>query len=186
MRRAGSSSPPRTGRSTDERAQIETSLAAVEELDHVAVVSNPLEGGGEAVSEDGRTGFATVVYDVQQTELEKEDGEEFEDAARQGEGDGLQVEASGELIDLAAQQDAPVGELVGVAIAILLLTLLFRSLAAMFVTLVGALVGVIISQMILAAVAKPLGIPDFASPTRRDARSRSRNRLLALDHQPGP
>jgi putative drug exporter of the RND superfamily len=33
----------------------------------------------------------------------------------------------------------------------------------MFVTLVGALVGVLLSQLILAAVAKPIGIPDFAT-----------------------
>lgn len=155
------------GTVADKRDQIEESLAAVGELDDVAVISDPFGKGknaGEgAVSEDGRTAYATVVYDVQQTELEKKDGEAFEEAARTGEGDGLRVEARGELIDLAAQQEAPVGELVGVAIAILLLTLLFRSGAAMFVTLVGALVGVIISQMILAAVAKPLGIPDFAS-----------------------
>jgi RND superfamily putative drug exporter len=44
-----------------------------------------------------------------------------------------------------------------------LLTLLFRSLAAMLVTLIGALVGVIISQLVLRMVAGPLGLPDFAT-----------------------
>ena len=57
------------------------------------------------------------------------------------------------LIDLASEQDAPVGELVGVAIAIVLLTLLFRSLAAMAVTLVGALIGVMAGQILLTALA---------------------------------
>ena len=57
----------------------------------------------------------------------------------------------------------PVGELVGIAIAILLLTVLFRSLTAMAVTLLGALTGVLISQLVLAAVSEPLGIPEFAT-----------------------
>jgi RND superfamily putative drug exporter len=73
------------------------------------------------------------------------------------------VQARGPVVDQGSQSDAPVGEIVGVLIAILLLTLLFRSKAAMLMTLVGALVGVIISQMVLAAISGPLGIPSFAA-----------------------
>ena len=118
---------------------------------------------GLRVSEDGRTALSTIAYDRQSTELEPEDGKELEKAARTAEGDGLSVALRGESVDLASQQQAPVGELIGVGIAIILLTILFRSLAAMFVTLIGALVGVFISQLILAAVSKPIGIPDFAT-----------------------
>ena len=45
------------------------------------------------------------------------------------------MSARGILIDLASEQEAPVGELIGVGVAIILLTLLFRSLAAMAATL---------------------------------------------------
>src|SRR4029079_14492038 len=106
------------------RDAIEGALGSGSELDHVSSVSDPLDPKGGAISEDGRTAFATVVYDVQQTDLEKEDGEALESAAEEAERDGVTVEARGELIDLAAEQDAPVGELIGVAIAIVLLTLL--------------------------------------------------------------
>ena len=67
------------------------------------------------------------------------------------------------LIDLASEQTFPVGELVGVAIAFILLTLLFRSGAAMAVTLVGALIGVMAGQILLTALAAPLDLPAFAS-----------------------
>ncbi len=67
------------------------------------------------------------------------------------------------LVDLASEQEAPVGELVGVAVAILLLTLLFRSLAAMAATVLGALIGVMVGQILLVALAAPLGLPAFAS-----------------------
>ena len=67
------------------------------------------------------------------------------------------------LIDLASEQDAPVGELIGVLIAIVLLTLLFRSGWAMGATLIGALIGVAAGQILLAALAAPLGLPSFAA-----------------------
>src|SRR6185436_10924318 len=59
--------------------------------------------------------------------------------------------------------DAPIGELIGVGVAIILLTLLFRSFAAMGATLIGALLGVMLGQILLAALAKPLGLPSFAA-----------------------
>ena len=75
----------------------------------------------------------------------------------------MQVEARGYLIDLASEQDAPVGELIGVLIAIVLLTLLFRSGWAMGATLIGALLGVAAGQILLTALAAPLGLPTFAA-----------------------
>ena len=144
------------------RRAIEAALDKVGRLDHVTSVADPLADGGGSLSEDGRTAFATVQYDIQPTELEKQDGEALEATARGAERGGVQVELRGQPIDVAAESDVPVGELVGVAIAILLLTALFRSLAAMAVTLLGALIGVLISQLVLAAVSEPLGIPEFA------------------------
>ena len=48
-------------------------------------------------------------------------------------------------------------------IAIVLLTLLFRSGWAMGATLVGALLGVTAGQILLAVLAAPLGLPSFAA-----------------------
>jgi RND superfamily putative drug exporter len=156
-----------SGRLTDapKRAAIETAIADARKLPHVTGIADPLAAAGVgdgAVAPDGRTALATVQYDKQVIDLKKEDGKRLETAARTAQRGGVGVELRGEVVELAAQQTAPVGELVGVAIAILLLTLLFRSGAAMFVTLIGALVGVALSQLILAAVSSPLGIPDFA------------------------
>ena len=44
----------------------------------------------------------------------------------------------GMAIDIGDEQAAPIGELIGVAAALLLLTLLFRSVVAMTLTLVAA------------------------------------------------
>ena len=59
-----------------------------------------------------------VRYSLEPDELDKEDGEELLAAAETAEQGGVDVSARGVLIDLASEQEAPVGELIGVAIAL--------------------------------------------------------------------
>jgi RND superfamily putative drug exporter len=152
------------GKITDARprAAIEGALTKVKGLDKVETVGDPFAKGG-TISRDGRLASVEVRYSAEPNDLKKADGQQLEAAARTAEQGGVDVAARGILIDLASEQSAPVGELIGVAIAIVLLTLLFRSKAAMGATLVGALVGVMIGQMLLTALAHPLGLPQFAS-----------------------
>src|SRR5919107_866112 len=152
------------GKVTDSgpRAAITGALEKVRGLDGVEEVADPFAEGG-TMSRDGSLAAVTVRYSTEPQDLDKADGEALLDAADTAEKDGVEVSARGILIDLASEQDAPVGELIGVGVAIILLTLLFRSLAAMAATLVGALIGVMVGQILLAALAKPLGLPEFAS-----------------------
>jgi putative drug exporter of the RND superfamily len=152
------------GRVTDAqpRAAVEDALREVRGLKGVAQVADPFAEDG-TVSRDGRLAAVDVRYRLEPADLDKEDGEALEEAARTAERGGVDVAARGILIDLASEQDAPVGELIGVGIAIVLLTLLFRSVAAMAATLVGALIGVMVGQILLAALAQPLGLPSFAT-----------------------
>ena len=143
------------------RAAIEGSLAKVRALDGVALVASPFEPGGQ-VSRDGRLASVDVRYSTDPAQIEKEDGEALIAAGETAE-PAVQVEERGYLIDLASEQDAPVGELIGVLIAIVLLTLLFRSGWAMGATLIGALAGVMAGQLLLAVLTAPLGLPSFAA-----------------------
>jgi RND superfamily putative drug exporter len=147
----------------DQRAAVQASLAAVRKLAKVTEVSDPFAPRSGALSRDGRTAFSTVTIDLEPADFDKAVGEKFVNAARSGEKNGVSVEMRGPLADIAAQQEAPTGELIGIALALILLTILFRSLAAMLVTLLGALVGVMISQLLLRAIAPSIGIPDFAT-----------------------
>lgn len=152
------------GRITDpeNRAAVERALGEVRQLDDVATIGDPFAPQG-ALSPDGRLAAVDVRYDLDFSDAEKEDGEALIAAAETAEQAGVQVEARGVLVDLASEPSVPVGELIGVAVAILLLTLLFRSGAAMGATLAGALIGVVVGQMALAALSSPLGLPDFAT-----------------------
>ena len=126
-------------------------------------VSDPLAAQGGAVSQDGTIAAAELAYPIDPADLEKETGEQLEKALEPARDAGLDVASRGMVVDLAAEQEVPVGELIGVLIAIVLLTILFRSGAAMAATLVGALIGVMVGQILLVALAKPLGLPEFAS-----------------------
>src|SRR5215212_3728185 len=130
------------------KSAIQGALEKVRRLDGVEQVADPFAEGG-AVSRDGSLAAVEVRYSTEPQDLDKADGEALLKAADTAEKDGVEVSARGILIDLASEQDAPVGELIGVGVAIILLTLLFRSLAAMGATLVGALLGVMVGQILL-------------------------------------
>lgn len=153
-----------SGKITDAgpKAAVQGALAEVAKLDNVISVADPFARGG-AISPDGTLASVDVRYSTEAADIKKKDGEALEAAAATPEDSGVEMSQRGIVVDTAAQQSFPVGELVGVAIAILLLTLLFRSKAAMGATLVGALLGVAVGQMLLAALAEPLGLPSFAA-----------------------
>jgi RND superfamily putative drug exporter len=144
------------------RAAIAEALREVKTLDDVEQVADPFAEGG-ALAPDGKLASVDVRYGVDPGDLDKADGDRLLEAAKTAEDGGVDVAARGILIDLASEQEAPLGELIGVGIAILLLTLLFRSLSAMAATLIGALLGVMVGQILLAALAAPLGLPAFAT-----------------------
>ena len=145
------------------REAVEGAIAELGALEGVDQVSDPFAQGG-ALSPDGMLAAVDVRYTTDPADIEKEDGESFIQAAESTEGQGgVQSEQRGLVVDIAVEQTAPVGELVGVALAIVLLTILFRSGAAMAATIVGALIGVITGQILLAALAQPLALPEFAT-----------------------
>jgi RND superfamily putative drug exporter len=146
----------------ERKAAIEGALEEIRALDGVAVVTDPFEEKPPRISQDGRIAASDVRYTLAPEDVEPEHGEALEEAARTAEQGGVEVALRGIVVDIAGEQEAPVGELIGVAIAIVLLTLLFRSAASMGATLVGALLGVMVGQMLIAALSRPLGLPEFA------------------------
>ena len=78
----------------ENRAAVEGALEEVRGLDHVEQVEDPFAEGGR-VSQDGRIAAVDVRYDVEPIDLDKEDGEALEGAARTAEEDGIDVAARG-------------------------------------------------------------------------------------------
>ena len=153
-----------TVRDGERPAAIAEARRAIAEVPQVTSVSNPLaeRGGGATVSEDGTIAFATVQYDRPAFEVEQSEAQELETAARAAEGDGLEVAMRGPVVDVAEQQMAPIGELIGIAVAVIVLTLVFRSVAAMLITLISALIALAGGMLLLTLGAGVTTVPEIA------------------------
>ena len=79
-----------------------------------------------------------------------------------GEQAGLEVSRNGAVVDQAEQTTAPIGELIGVAVAMIVLTLVFRSVAAMTLTLISALVALAGGLLLLQFGSAFADFPSFA------------------------
>jgi RND superfamily putative drug exporter len=141
-------------------AEARREIAALPE---VTSVSDPLSKSGRgAVSGDGRVAFATVQYDRPAFEIEQADAQKLESAAQVAEADGLEVAMRGPVVDVAEEQLAPVGELVGIAVAVIVLTLVFGSVSAMLLTLISALIALAGGMMLLTLGAGLTTVPEVA------------------------
>ncbi len=102
-------------------------------------------------------------YDRPADDLGAEAYDRLEEAARPARSDGLEVSMRGQVVDVAQQQQSlPIGELIGVAAAILILTLVFRSVVAMTITLVASLLALVSGLMLLRLGAAATDIPSVA------------------------
>jgi RND superfamily putative drug exporter len=146
----------------DRPQAIADARQAIAELPHVTSVSNPLSKRGNQVSDHGRVAFATVQYDRPAFEVEQSDAQQLDTAARVAEGGGLEVAMRGPVVDVAEEQLAPVGELIGIAVAVIALTLVFGSLAAMLLTLISALIALGGGMMLLTLGAGATSVPEVA------------------------
>ncbi|MEE1942933.1 MMPL family transporter [Streptomyces sp. TRM 70361] len=139
----------------ENKAAVEDTLGSLEGGDQVASVTDPYETG--AVSEDGTIAYSTITYTADAVDLTEGTKSALEDAASQARDAGLTVEIGGSALDV---EEAPGGttELVGVAVAAVVLVLALGSLVAAGLSLLTAFVGVAIAFGLISALAVPLGL----------------------------
>ncbi len=120
-----------------------------------AQVSDPFEGGG-AISKDGSIAYTSVTYKAPAQDLTDATREGIEDAAQQARDAGLTVETGGDA--LLTEPDMGKAEIIGIAVAAIVLILTFGSLIAAGLPLVTALIGVMIGISGIAALGATLGL----------------------------
>ena len=123
---------------------------------------SPFAAGSGQLSENGRIAYVPVQYDGTAAALGTEPGERLEQVAEIGERAGLEVSRNGAIVDKAEQSTAPVGELIGVAVAMIVLTLVFGSAAAMALTLISALIALAGGLLVLQFASAFADFPSFA------------------------
>ncbi|MDX2599023.1 MMPL family transporter [Streptomyces caniscabiei] len=139
----------------ENKKAVEETVADLADGSQVASAVDPFRAG--AVSKDGTTAYATVTYKVTANDLTDASKTHLEDALHTAQDSGLTVEAGGTAL---AEQGGAGGmaEVIGVAIASVVLLITFGSLAAAGLPLLTALVGVGVSMASILALSDALGL----------------------------
>jgi RND superfamily putative drug exporter len=142
------------------RKAIQDTLGGLAEGDQVASITDPYATGG--VSQDGTIAYATVTYTEQTSSLDAATITALEDATEQAAETGLTVETGGSALETEESMGGT-SELIGLAVAALVLILTFGSLIAAGLPLLTALTGVGAGLLLIGALAEPLGLDSTSS-----------------------
>ncbi|MES5820795.1 MMPL family transporter [Streptomyces sp. RG80] len=140
------------------KAAVENALDSLGSPDgrgQLASTTDPYETG--AVSEDGTIAYSTITYTADAVDLTEPTKSALEDAARQARDAGLTVEIGGSALD-AEEEPGGTTEIIGVAVAAVVLVLALGSLVAAGLSLLTAFVGVAVAFGLVSALAVPLGL----------------------------
>ncbi|MFJ9108855.1 MMPL family transporter [Streptomyces sp. NPDC102283] len=110
----------------------------------------------QAVSQDGSTAYISVGYEVSSMELTEETREALKDAGKDAQSSGMKVEIGGDALQLMPHTGT--AEVIGVAIAAVVLVITFGSLVAAGLSLLTALIGVAIGVGTITALADVLDL----------------------------
>ncbi|MFE5398519.1 MMPL family transporter [Streptomyces sp. NPDC056568] len=141
------------------KATVEKAVADLADGSEVASVADPYQG--KAVSKDGAIAYASVRYDVSGMELEESTKDALEDAAQQARDAGLTVEVGGDALQAVPHTGAT--EIIGIAVAAVVLVITFGSLVAAGLPLLTALIGVGIGVSSITALASVLELGSTTS-----------------------
>jgi RND superfamily putative drug exporter len=143
------------------KAQVATVVASVAKLPSVAGAVDPYGDAG-TISKDGKTGYASLLFDQQAVDLDKADVERVVDTAQDGATGGLQVELGGQAIQMAEQPETGAGEVIGILVAIIVLVLVLGSAVAMAMPLLSAFAAIAAAMGLVYAATGAFSIADFA------------------------
>ncbi|MFB6771237.1 MMPL family transporter [Streptomyces sp. NPDC056337] len=141
------------------KATVKKTVDELADGSEVASVADPYTGN--AVSKDGTIAYASVRYDVSGMELEESTKHALEDAAEQARESGLTVEVGGDALQAVPETGAT--EIIGIAVAAVVLVITFGSLVAAGLPLLTALIGVGIGVSSITALASALELGSTTS-----------------------
>jgi putative drug exporter of the RND superfamily len=142
-------------------AAIDETLSGLgDELTDATNVTDPFDPTSPTLNRDGTTAFATITFDA--TKLESAEYDRAVAASEPARAAGIEVAFDG-LIGQAAPKSEPASELIGIAVAIIVLALAFGSLVAMTVPLVVAIVGLIAGLSGIGIMAGFVTVPEITT-----------------------
>jgi putative drug exporter of the RND superfamily len=139
------------------REAVMESVAKAGKADDVTLAIDPYRA--KAISEDGRIGYADVIYPMPADEVGDAARDELEASAEPAEAAGLQVEFGGGLV---TEESEAGSESAGIMIGFLVLAITLGSLVAAGLPLLTALIGVAISVGAVTALTGVLELTETA------------------------
>lgn len=127
--------------------------------DQIASVTDPYTG--KAVSKDGSTAYVSVSYKVSSMELTDATRDSLQEAGEHAQKSGMTVEIGGDALQVMPETGAT--EIIGVAMAAVVLVITFGSLIAAGLPLLTALIGVGIGVSTITALANVLDLGSTTS-----------------------
>ncbi|MFH0177154.1 MMPL family transporter [Streptomyces cacaoi] len=142
------------------KATVEKTVKTLGDGSEVVSVTDPFTTN--AVSKDGTVAYTSVKYDAPGMELKDSTRDALEKAGDDARATGLTVDVGGDALQAAAEPGA-IGEVVGLAIAAVVLVITLGSLVAAGLPLLTAIIGVGIGVSTITALAKALDLGDTTS-----------------------
>jgi RND superfamily putative drug exporter len=141
------------------KATVKKTVKELSDGSEVVSVADPYKA--HAVSKDGTIAYASVRYEVPGMELTDASRDALEDAGQQARDAGLTVEIGGDA--LQTTPEAASSEIIGLAVAAVVLVITFGSLIAAGLPLLTALIGVGIGVSVITALANALDLGSTTS-----------------------
>ncbi|MEV6945487.1 MMPL family transporter [Streptomyces sp. NPDC051172] len=142
------------------KATVEKTVKELADGSEVVSVADPYQA--HAVSRNGTVAYASVKYKVSGMELKEASRDALKEAAQDARHAGLTVEIGGDALQAGAEPGAA-GEVVGLAIAAVVLVITLGSLVAAGLPLLTAVIGVGIGVSTITVLAKALDLGDTTS-----------------------
>lgn len=154
----------------DHTAQVDSlvdDLKTLPEVDNAAEIVNPVsaaeanpEAAEKVLGDNGKVGLIQVDQDIDIMDLTTDDKDQLTEILGEHGGDGLQVEATGGLMQVMDAGGS--AELIGFAVAFVVMIIAFGALIAAFIPLVTGIAGVVLTIMLFTLSAEFLSINETA------------------------
>lgn len=121
-----------------QKAAVEQSVAALAKVSKVATAGDPYTT--KAVSKDGRIVYSAIGFSANPQDVTEEQTHAIEQATKTAEQAGLQVQYGGSAAPV--ESEAPIGEAIGIMVALVVLAITFGSLLAAGLPILTGIMGV--------------------------------------------
>jgi RND superfamily putative drug exporter len=145
------------------QAAINETLARVATLDHVRQVIDPFGPAAALLqSSDGTVAYAQIIYDVGARAVPKDQLEALFDTAAPARAAGIEVGYGGQVVERTDPEQARTSEIIGLAVAVIVLLVAFGSVIAMLAPLFGAILGVGVGVLLIRLLASGMDVISVA------------------------